>query len=166
MKSFTTSLFLLCACLLSGCASIINGPRQDLTVYSNPTGAKLYIDGIAFGETPQNISLRRKGHAKGDLSKKKAYTVTIELPGYQPYEMEVKRKLNAWFFGNIGLGGLIGVVVDATNGSMYKLDNKQLVAELQRDGQQVSQNEEGIYIAVTLQADPSWEKVGELIPEE
>lgn len=167
MKNLPITFLILAFLCCTGCASIIHGPRQDLTVNSYPSGAEIYIDGLAFGETPKIISLRRKGHNRGDINKKKAYTVRVELPGYEPYEVIVSRKLDGWVFGNLVFGALIGLIIDATSGSMYRLSTDELTAQLQKEGLgQASLSEDGLHIFVTLEAKPEWEKVGQLVPEE
>lgn len=162
MKTKILISALAIAFLFTGCASIIHGPIQTVDFTSQPVGAKLTIDGKEYGMTPKSVDLRRKGRIKGESKEKKAYNVKIELEGYFPYELKVKREVEGWFFGNILFGGLIGIIIDASNGSMYKLTPDQVIATL---GKTTTLNEKGddkIYIAISLTPDASWEKIGEL----
>ncbi len=146
---------------LSGCASIIHGPKQFVDFSSRPTGATIFIDGQYVGKTPRVISLRRKGSEKGVAGGKRKYTVKLELDGYHPYELTIRRKMDGWFFGNLAVG-LMGIIIDAANGSMYKLD-PTIVAEHLSKVTTVSKNhDDTIYMVVTLDPDPSWEKIGQL----
>ncbi len=148
--------------ILSSCASIIHGPTQNVDFTSQPSGAKITIDGKSYGETPKSISLRRKGREKGSRSGKKEYNVKIELNGYYPYEVKLKREMNEWFLGNLVFGGLIGIIIDAANGSMYKLNPNQIIAQMNKSTASNYSNDGNIYFAVTLTPDSSWEKIGTL----
>ena len=71
--------------------------------------------------------------------------------------------MDGWFLGNIIFGGLIGIAIDAGNGSMYKLNPDQIVAQMGKTTASVASEKNGdMYITVTLHPDPSWEKIGAL----
>lgn len=148
--------------LMAGCASIIHGSMQNVDITSQPIGARIYIDGEDLGKTPHTVSLRRKGRAKGDKSKKDFYAVKIELDGYYPYELKIKREMDGWFLGNLLFGGVIGVIIDASNGSMYKLTPDQIIAQMKGANTMIDTDNGQLYVSVTLTADPAWEKIGEL----
>ncbi|MEO9849801.1 MAG: PEGA domain-containing protein [Reichenbachiella sp.] len=149
--------------LLSSCASIIHGPTQTVDFSSQPTGATIIIDGKEYGKTPHAIELRRKGREKDDKSQKQVYDVQIELDRYYPYDLKVKREMDGWFLGNVLIGGLIGIIIDASNGSMYKLTPDQIIAQMDKLTAMNNKTEDDtIYLAVTLTADPNWQKVGQL----
>jgi hypothetical protein len=163
-KKFTQTTFVLIIILgLSSCASIVNGPSQAVDFTSQPAGARIIIDGKDYGTTPNSVSLRRKGRLPGEAGNKVEYNVRIELAGYYPYDVKVKRDINGWFFGNIIFGGLIGIIIDASNGSMYRLSPDQVVAQLNRSTAAASnENGDRLQVSVVLKADPSWEKIGTL----
>ena len=144
------------AALMSGCASIMHGTRQDIGISSTPTGASVSVDGQIKGTTPVAVNLSRK-----DI-----HTVKVELPGYLPFEAKITRHVSGWVWGNIIFGGLIGLAVDAITGGLYKLSPEQLQAAL-REENATGMISDGnvIYVAVVLQPDPSWEQIGRLIPE-
>lgn len=163
-KKMKNNLILLSAFvfLFTSCATIIHGTTQAVHFSSQPTGATITIDGVEYGQTPQSLTLRRMGREKGDKSKKKIYDVAINMDGYYSYEMKITRKLDGWFFGNILFGGIIGIIVDGANGSMYKLTPKQLSAQLNMSSA-LHHSEDGmIFFAVCLTPDPEWEKIGQL----
>lgn len=113
ISTFCASLAILLACTLSvsSCCSIVNGRSQEVNFKATPSGSKLFIDGQDKGTVPQTVTLKRS----------KIHTVRIEAPGYAPYETTVKQTLSGWAFGNIILGGLIGIAIDVSNGSIYAL---------------------------------------------
>jgi hypothetical protein len=94
--------------LLAGCATIVSGSTQTISVYSTPELADVWIDGSYQGKTPLHATLATDYN----------HTVRIELPGYHPYETQIHRTVNGWVFGNLVFGGIIGLVVDASTGSI------------------------------------------------
>lgn len=136
---------------LTSCATIISGSKQKVNFTSTPSQATVYINEIEIGTTPIEKKLERK----------KNYDVMIKLDGYKTYETKISRKFNAWYIGNILFGGIIGLVVDPITGAMYKLTPDQIQAEL-AEGTAFNTKGNDVYIAVKLQIDPNWEKVGQL----
>jgi len=66
-------------------------------------------------------------------------------------------------FRKYSVGGIIGIIVDASNGAMYKLTPDQIVATMSKEIASVRQIDKDIFIKVSLDIDPSWEKVAQLI---
>jgi hypothetical protein len=133
---------------VSGCATIIHGSKQTVGISSNPTKATVTIDGQLIGETPVSTILTR-----GDN-----HIVSIELPGYMPYETNLIRKVDGWIAGNIIFGGLIGLAVDAISGGMYKLTPEQIHSELLNQTADAVKSG-NVYLFITLNPDPEWEMV-------
>ncbi len=96
---------------LTACASIVHGTQQKETFVSRPSFAHVRIDGINYGKTPVTINLARKNE----------HMVRISLPGYKPAKFRLHKKVSGWFFANIALGGVIGMVVDLADGAIYTL---------------------------------------------
>jgi hypothetical protein len=139
---------------LAGCASIIHGTHQDVGITSAPTGASVTIDNIQSGITPVFAKLTRKNN----------HIVRIELPGYQPLDLTVTRSVSGWVWGNVAIGGLIGLAVDAISGGMYKLSPEQLSATLNSSPTHasMSKTDDGIYLFVVLKPQSNWERVAQL----
>jgi len=154
-KKMLVSLCLLAglAPVLSSCATIIDGTKQKVSFSSNPSNAEVIVDGRMLGRTPLTE----------DLSKKDIHTVKINLNGYHPYEMTLIKKVNSWVWGNIVLGGLIGLGVDAITGGLYELSPTQVNADLKVKGlSSASMVNKALYVTVTLHPDSSWKKIGNL----
>ena len=117
----TVSLALVAA-VVSGCASIIHGSRQDIRVTSNPSGAvvRVNLNNIAT-TTPGVLNLNRK---------EIGYVLTFEKEGYKPVEVSLRRTIGGWLFGNIIFGGIIGIVIDFASGSAYKLTPSEVEVAL------------------------------------
>lgn len=137
--------------LCSSCATIVSGSKQTVKFASNPTAATVYINEVEAGKTPFEIKLARK----------KSHDILIKLDGYQPYQTKLTKKLNGWYFGNILVGGFIGLILDPITGAMYNLTPKEMNAELTKST--AFQYKKGdVIVAVALEIDPSWKKVGQL----
>jgi hypothetical protein len=96
---------------MSGCATIVTGKYQNVSVTSEPSGAKVSAgDGLSI-TTPGTFKLARN----------QRYTLTAEYPGAEPQQKELKRVVQGWFWGNILLVSGTGCAVDLTSGSAYKL---------------------------------------------
>ena len=163
IKRFTQVSLLALSLTVMSCATIVNGSRQTVDFSSQPAGATVSINGAKHGTTPTQVRLKRNANMPGSPSGRGYYDVKIELDGYYPYEVKVKREFNGWFIGNIVIGGLIGIIVDAATGSMYKLSPDQVIAQMGRQTAVNTDNKDGnIFIAVTLDVDPTWEKIGQL----
>ena len=97
------SLLILSVLILSSsCATIMTGKTQEVTFDSEPQGAEVAVNGRVIGKTPTTIQ----------LDKKKDQTVSFKLEGYKTRTRTLETKLNAWFMGNIVLGGFIGSTTD------------------------------------------------------
>ena len=135
---------------LTGCASIMQGTKQNVSINSAPSNGTVYLNGAKIGVTPMSAQ----------LSRKKPNTIKIELPGYIPYEMAFSRSVSGWVWGNIVFGGLIGLIVDASTGGIYKLTPDQVNAEMKKGNVNVIHSDGDMLVAITLKSDSSWEKVG------
>ncbi len=102
---------LIVAILVSGCATIFTGKYQNVSVTSEPPGAKVSAGNGLSITAPGTFKLVRNQH----------YTLTAEYPGAEPQRKKLKRKVQGWFWGNILLVSCTGCVVDLTTGSAYKL---------------------------------------------
>jgi hypothetical protein len=151
MKTTKTLIMVITCGLLTNCATIIHGTRQDISFTSSPSGAGVIINDQNKGATPIIVNLERKNN----------YTVKIQLAGYLPYETNIVKKVDGWIAGNIIFGVIMGLVVDAATGGMYKLTPEQISAEL-KNTTVLLQKGDQIYIIVVMSADPSWEKIGSL----
>jgi len=99
-----------------------------------------------------------------ELDRGDTHTVRFDLHGYEPYELAINKKVSGWVAGNIIFGGLIGLVVDAATGGMYKLSPEQVRGQL--DQRTASDRMDGdiMYVGVVMRPDPSWERIGKLTP--
>lgn len=120
MKKIYTLLSFSLILLFSNCATIIHGSRQTMVITCEPRVADVFLDGSQIGQTPLTTHLTRAHNHK----------IRVSLDGYMPYEVDLKRRLDGWIFGNVLIGGLIGIGIDAATGSMFHLTPKDIYPEL------------------------------------
>ncbi|WP_200975204.1 hypothetical protein [Echinicola sp. 20G] len=140
----------LTTCLLSGmilaassCASIFSKSSYPISINSTPMGAKISITDkkgteIYTGKTPANIKLK----ASNGYFSRARYIVKFDQPGYATKTVPVEYKLDGWYFGNILIGGLVGMlIIDPATGAMYKLETEFLNETLERNTANLEQEE-------------------------
>ncbi len=104
-----------------GCATIVHGNRQNVTVNSKPQGASVRINGLK-GTTPFSASLARN----------EDYVVTVKKPGYKEEQIQINKSFSGLsIIGNI-LWLLVGVVIDFASGSAYNLNPTNINVELEK----------------------------------
>jgi membrane-bound inhibitor of C-type lysozyme len=124
-------ILLACAGIcLTGCATITRGTTQDFTVVSTPPSASVKTTtGFECAATPCTFKMPRKN----------AFSVEVKLDGYQTETVAVESKVAgsgaAGMAGNILVGGLIGVGVDASSGATKDLTPNPLTVTLTPNGQ-------------------------------
>ena len=123
------SLLLAPLLLLTGCATIVGSRSQVVTINSEPPGSTVLVtdesgNSIFKGTTPTTVNLEKStGHYFGA----KKYHVQFSLAGYSDKEVTLSESPNAWYYCNILLGGVIGMVaVDPWNGGMWSLSQEDV----------------------------------------
>jgi hypothetical protein len=101
----------ICVRLVVGCATIIHGSSQDISISSSPDEAEVWIDGARMGSTPTKVTLKRKND----------YLVTIKKEGYKEATVKIESTTSAWIIGNVVFGGIIGCGIDFISGGAYDL---------------------------------------------
>lgn len=109
---------IIMAVALTGCASIVNGNNQVVSVETRHKGqtivgatcALVNPKGTFYVTTPGTVTIHR---SYDDLN------VKCEKDGMQPGMASVKSSTKAMAFGNIIFGGVIGAAVDAGSGAAY-----------------------------------------------
>ena len=99
------------------CATIVHGTKQDISIKSAPAQAEVIIktkggDVVFKGKTPATAKLQRKNE----------YDVFIRLEGYKETKVHISKSFDALYLGNLVCGGVVGLLIDAMNGAMNKLE--------------------------------------------
>lgn len=154
-KTLGAVLLVSCALVIAGCATIVNGSSQQISIASKPSGAEVLIDGADVGDTP----LTQK------LSRKDQHTIELKLDGYESESIIVNKGVSGWIAGNILFGGLIGLAVDAATGAMYKLDPTEIQRSLDGNTSASAElDDDLVHVTIVMKPNPDWEKIGELTP--
>ncbi len=140
--------------LSGGCASIFNGGNRNISISSQPAGAKVSVTKVGLdqiiqtGTTPLTVSLDpKRGYFTGQ-----EYTVKFELAGYKSTEIRLCSKLSGWYFANIVIGGTIGmVVVDPLTGSMWNLTPDKIEQTLAPEQAALIKGNNGFVVALVTQ---------------
>jgi len=103
----------LCA-LAGGCASVTRGTTENISIASTPSGAEAVISGLEVPTTcttPCSVVAKRNA----DIS------VTFQKEGFEPQVVQLTKDIPATgaagFAGNLLLGGVVGMGVDAVTGA-------------------------------------------------
>lgn len=110
----------------TACSSIISDTDYPVAINSNPAGADFVVtnrDGQAVhsGLTPSTVTLRSAaGYFRGE-----AYSIRLSKAGYADRIYTLSSTIDGWYWGNILLGGVIGMlIVDPATGAMYNLPTR------------------------------------------
>ena len=114
------ALVALSSVALSGCATVINGTSQDYKIKTDPSGATVKFTNGSTCVSPCEMSLKRRHDTRADITRE----------GYKPVYVLVQSKTGGAAAGNILLGGLIGGVVDGSNGATNFLSPTPLSVKL------------------------------------
>ena len=110
------------ALLASACATIISGRTQDLSISSEPAGATVTAHpGSHRVTTPGILTVPRVVSG---------YRLRFEKPGFAPVDVRIKPASNGWLWGNIVVGGVVGLAIDYMTGAAYTISPAEVSARL------------------------------------
>ncbi len=122
--------------ILSSCATIVYGSKQELSITSNPEGASFEIYSLSdnvlihTGKTPEVVELKR---SSGYFTAAE-YRVVIKMPGHADYEQVLLADTRwGWYAaGNLFSWQIFGwLVLDPITGAMYVLEPDHIDATLE-----------------------------------
>src|SRR5437899_3345834 len=111
-----TILRLIAGCgaitLLGGCASVICGPRQAVSINSKPLGAEVMVydstgEIVFHKNTPCVAKLSRRDADYGSAN----YVILVRKEGFDDVQVPLNGCVNKAFFANLIFGG-VGMIVD------------------------------------------------------
>ena len=123
MKKFIigTGVTVALSLLLSGCAGIISGQSQSLSINSKPSDALVTINGKQVGRTPISAT----------IDKEKSLVMTVEKDGYETLTMPLNVQFDP--------AAIIGVIsystpltTDLVTGSAYEVRPNYIQVELNK----------------------------------
>lgn len=107
------SVLLMFGSLISGCATIINGTRQNVLITTFPTQAKVVVDNREY-VSPIVIGLKRNNK----------HTITVSKSGYMDASTSVFTSPTLTIYWNLMLfaGALPGFAIDLITGASHDLE--------------------------------------------
>jgi hypothetical protein len=144
-----------------GCASIVHGGDRSISINTQPPGATASVrksgsnslnDVVTVQNTPCTVSLDpKKSYFKGQ-----SYTLRLEMPGYRTAEVELTPKMSGWYWGNLVIGGLIGMLaVDPATGSMWNLEPNKIEQTLSGGQSSLIKNKTGFVVVLVSDLTPA-----------
>ncbi len=119
-NSFWVIIIFLMMVFASGCATITTGRYQRVPIDSNPQEANVSVSSGYRGVTPCSF----------DLQRNKDHVIKIAKKGYQTAQVTLKKTICGSTAGNLIIGGVIGLGVDAISGAMFKLVPENVYVDL------------------------------------
>jgi hypothetical protein len=154
LKATITGVMLVGLCGCASIVSLVDTGSRTVRVKTEPEGATVTVskksgEQVTTATTPATIKLPRyHGYMSGQ-----DYVLRIELTGYRPVDLEVRSTFNAWYIGNIAVGGVIGLfIVDPLTGAMWRLSPNRIEQKLTPQQSSMIQNGEAFGIILKSQA--------------
>lgn len=124
MRTLALLAAALVALALTGCATVTRGSSETFVVTTEPAGARVTLSSGETCVTPCALEKRRKH----------AFDVEIEHDGYAPVFTQIIPQVSGagatGMAGNVLVGGIIGIGVDAATGATRDLRPNPLEVKL------------------------------------
>jgi len=109
---------------LGACATVTRGTTEQITFDSTPSAEMRTSTGLTCPATPCTL----------EVSRKSEFIATFSKPGYESQNVVVQTRVAgagaAGFAGNVLVGGLVGMGVDAATGSTLEHYPNPVMASL------------------------------------
>ncbi len=117
----TAMIGLALAC--SACATVVGGTTQEVFIESEPSGAACKVDRLGanvgmVSPTPGRVNVSRS---------KETMIVSCTRDGYEQSNEVLVSSFTGATVGNILLGGVVGIVVDAASGANNRYPDRVMV---------------------------------------
>ena len=116
-KYIKLTMILLVVFAVSGCGTIM-GVKEMVNIDTNVSEAEILVNGVSVGEAPGAVIIKPKD------------VVSLKKDGYRDQVVPIFTKFNTWVIGNILLGGIPGLIVDAATGSMKMIEGNYFKANM------------------------------------
>ena len=125
-------LFVAVIILFSSCATLFGKSSYTVQVNSVPSDVIVTVYNrkgieVLSDTTPCEIRLK----SKAGYFKRAIYSLEFNKEGYERGNDEITAKVNPWYYGNLLLGGYIGLLlIDPLTGAMYKIETREITQVL------------------------------------
>jgi hypothetical protein len=133
--------------MFTGCASIICGKQQSVSIDSKPAGAEVLVydsngEIIFQNTTPCVAKLNRKTSDYESAD----YVVLIRKEGFAPVQVPLTGKLNRAYLANFL--NVIGFAIDPITGALWTLSPDEVAPKLEGEQAAFFGNQKGILICL------------------
>ena len=125
MKLYLSAIAITIMLLFSGCASILSKSEYQVTINSSLPGTTVTVRNTANGMivgngvVPMVVNLPAgNGFFTGAI-----YSLEATTANGKKHTFFTPVKIDPAFWANLFLGGILGMVIDASTGAMYKIDS-------------------------------------------
>ncbi len=110
----------------TGCATIISGTSEPVTLNSSPEGATITQNGLILGKTPTTLVLKRESHPIVEISKE----------GYQKQSVSLDTSFNPWILTNViwCMSCVFSTTTDYTSGAAWQYSPNHYYTILYTEG--------------------------------
>jgi hypothetical protein len=134
--------------LVTGCASVLCGPTQKLTINSKPTGADVLVydshgEVVYESKTPCVARLSRASD-EGDRA---TYTILVRKQGFMTTQIPVSGQVNKAYFANALFGG-IGFIIDPMTGGMWTLTTDTVDPQLVDENEAFRSRQNDVFVGL------------------
>lgn len=105
--------------MLTSCASIFTGSKRKVLFESDPSGAKVYVNGFEKGVTPTQIKVKADDR------------IDFRLDGFKERVVVLDSNFN--FVAILNGFNLLGWGIDALTGSLQRVDTKYVKVDLESE---------------------------------
>lgn len=121
-----SAVLILLALGLTSCATIFGSTNDEVTITSEPSGAKVYFRDQYLGTTPLKAKIPRRPEAP---------YIVFKLDGYKTKTVALDRAVAGVAFWNLGFilstSGATSWGIDAVTGRMWKIGNNSYVVHME-----------------------------------
>lgn len=115
MKTFISAILVASIVSATGCASVVHGTTQAVPVNSSPVGASVKVNCGKSSRsvnpiTPTTVYLKRNAEP---------CNITVSKEGYEDASLVFLTNMSGWFWGNILIGGVLGMIIDGVDGAIF-----------------------------------------------
>lgn len=123
MKKLMSAFMLLSASLLTGCASIVSGTSQNVSVETPPvTGASCSLKNDKgawqIASTPGSVNVHKSTQP---------IFIHCQKKGYKTAYKDFRSSTKGMVAGNVLFGGFIGAGIDAADGAAFDYPSEMIV---------------------------------------
>ena len=115
-------LFVASIFIFNGCATIFHGSTDKVDFSSDPSGAKVYVNGQLMGTAPFELKLESKH----------SYTIEFRKEGYDNRTVILTNSVGGGCIVLDVLFGFLPIIVDAATGNWYSFDQEHVNAALEK----------------------------------